>query len=89
MIRVGTRALAHGHYSAPQTGVSRLLQRVVAPIHQGVAPARVLYIAVRPLGQVAVDVAGHARHVAQVVLRVPRLLLAQELDDPSARLAPY
>jgi hypothetical protein len=48
--------------------VGKLLQGVVSPIHQGVAPLGVLEVAIGLLGLVAVDVANDPPHVVEVLV---------------------
>ncbi|GAA1899313.1 hypothetical protein GCM10009736_79680 [Actinomadura bangladeshensis] len=62
----------------------RLLERVVAPVHQRVAPLAVLDVAGRALGEVAVDVTDHLVHVRVVLVGQVGPLRPQQLDDPAA-----
>jgi hypothetical protein len=64
---------------------SRLIQGIVAPVHEGVAPVGVLHVALGLLGLVA-DVADDAPHVLDVVVGVLGLVLPEDLDDPAPRL---
>ncbi len=58
----------------------------MTPIHQRVAPVRVLYVTLRLLGLVAVYVADDPPYVIEVVLVVVGLVFVQNLDDPATRL---
>src|SRR4051794_10758598 len=63
------------------------LQRVMAPIHQRVAPLGVLLVAGRPaLGEMAMRVAHDLAHVRVVVLVELVLVLALDRHDPPAGL---
>ena len=63
-----------------------LLQRVITPVHQRVAPVRVLHVTLGLLSLVAVDVADDPPHVVDVVVGVIRLVLPEDLDDLAPRL---
>src|SRR3954454_23696555 len=63
-----------------------LLQGVVPPVHQGVAPLRRPDVLLaRALGEVALHVAVHRAHVVEVVVCEVGLPGAQELDDSASR----
>jgi hypothetical protein len=53
-----------------------------------VAPASVLYVALRPLSLVAVDVPHDVSPMGDVVLGIVFAVLLENLDDPAARLVP-
>src|SRR5688500_1160694 len=84
--------------SSSQTGPSpfdrkpagdlRLLLGVVAPVHQRVAPAGVVDVAVGTLGQVTLHVADDLAHVCVVVLGQLSLPLGQDGEDAPTGLVP-
>src|SRR4051812_16821344 len=59
------------------SAVGKLLQGVVSPIHQGVAPLGVLDVAIGLLGLVTVDVADDPPHVVDVLVGVVGLFLSE------------
>ena len=68
-----------------------LLEGVVAPVHEGVAPVGVLDIVLGPLPEVALDVGVDPLHVLDVVVCVVGLVLAlkavvNEVGPPPRRL---
>src|SRR3954453_5941493 len=67
----------------PRGVISLVPPRVVAPVEQRVAPARVRDVAAGALGEVPVDVADDLAHVALIVLG--RLPAAEDLDEPASR----
>lgn len=72
-----------------QSASGRLfLERVVAPVHEGIAPGRSLHVflVVRALGRVAGYVAVHLVHVGFVVGGEVGLFLVQDFDDALARV---
>ena len=71
---------AHHWRVVPAAAVA---DRVVAPVHQGVAPLGRADVAAGALGQVAVDVADDLAHVFVVGVGQVGLLPAQQIDDLS------
>jgi hypothetical protein len=65
--------------------VGRLLQGVVSPVHEGVAPVGVLDVALGRLGLVAVNIADDPPHVVDVLVGVVGLVLSEYLYDLAAR----
>src|SRR5262249_43651916 len=64
-------------------------QRIVAPIHQRVPPARGLDLAERPLRAMTPDEADDAAHVLDVVRRERGALLFEDDENAFAGFSPY
>ena len=56
--------------------LGKLLQGIVSPVDEGVAPVGVLDVAFGLLSLVAVDVIGHPSHVVDVLVGVVGLVLS-------------
>src|SRR5215217_3870144 len=75
-----------GNVASSTEAASLLLQRVVPPIHERVAPLGVFRVFLGSLPEVALDVAVDLFHVLYVVVCVVGFVLALNSDDPAPRL---
>jgi hypothetical protein len=65
-----------------------LLNRVVSPVHQRVAPIGVLYVTFGLLSLMTVDVRHHLFHVRDVIVGIVGLFLVEQLENAPAEACP-